>query len=111
MLNDLNRLKGNQVLGTTITLLLAIIALVAIMFLHGLIISALWGWFVAPLFGFGSLSVPQAVGLELACFMISGKLLFMQQEPTLSMDEIVTRTALRPLIIFLLGAAIHFWII
>lgn len=51
-----------------------IILIIPMIILNGFVISTLWDWFVVPIFGFQSLTIPQALGLGLISTYLTGNI-------------------------------------
>lgn len=70
-------MKNQRTTGEFSVLLLGgfttiVLALVWVGFVQGIVLSTLWGWFIAPVFHLPSLTVVSAWGLALVCRVLHG---------------------------------------
>lgn len=83
-------------------IVLATIALFVIAVLwEGIVLSVLWGWFMAPAFQLPPLSIPYAIGLALLVGLLTSKVRKSEDHP--EMVEILTHGLATPLVFLVVG--------
>lgn len=89
----------------------AVVSIVANVIIDGWVLSTLWGWFISPLFGLPSLSIPTAIGIALFVGLITKKVeTTSDEELSNSIKSIIARVLFYPLTVLLIGWIVKLFI-
>lgn len=85
-------------------LLFSVVGIVVVAaILQGLVLSALWGWFVVPTFGLAPLSIPAAIGLGLILAFTTHQRNLAKEDKKDSAGTVIVNIVLHPLIVLAFG--------
>ena len=94
-------------------LLLAFGGIIGGAIMNGWVLSILWSWFVIPIFGVPTLSIPLAIGFSLTVGMLAGKNSAPKNEKKSTTEvagELIGAAFLTPLFVLFLGYIIKMFI-
>jgi Na+(H+)/acetate symporter ActP len=78
---------------------------------NGWVLSILWEWFIVPVFGLPSLSVPTAIGIAIITSMLTSKIAYKDKDKQEMMDNVAALVGvlLSPFITLLFGYIVHLY--
>jgi hypothetical protein len=92
---------------------LAVVSVVVGALMNGWVLSILWGWFVLPLFGLPSLSIPKAIGLALVVGVLTKQDTQSEssnKETSNPIMALIARAVFAPLFVLLIGWVVKLYI-
>lgn len=75
--------------------------------LHGIVISILWGWFMAPTFGLPKITIPVAAGIAILISTITNQYVHREEETLL---KVGVYNLVMPVMAFIVGWILHFFV-